>query len=49
VRGLSQQIAIGAEGSVFSINSEGKLQRWNNGQKRFRDLPGSLKQLAVDT
>lgn len=48
VRGLSQRLAIGADGSVYSVDTEGALQRWSNDQRKFRDFPGSLSRLAVD-
>ncbi|CCQ74213.1 Exported protein of unknown function [Magnetospira sp. QH-2] len=42
------QLAIGKDGSVFSLVSGGNLAKWSNSRSRFESFPGSLVRLAVD-
>lgn len=48
VKGSSAiDIAIGAEGSVFSLRSDSVLSRWNNQRSKFQNFPGTLIRIAV--
>jgi hypothetical protein len=40
-------LAIGNDGSVFALASNGTLARWNNGQMRFLPFPGGFVRIAV--
>lgn len=41
-------LAIGADGSVFGLDSAGGVLRWSNIKKSFDTFPGSLVRIAVD-
>lgn len=41
-------LAIGADGSVFGLDSVGNVLRWSNRKKKFDSFPGSLLRIAVD-
>jgi len=41
-------LAIGADGSVFGLDSIGNVLRWSNQKKKFDSFPGSLLRIAVD-
>lgn len=47
VKGTAIDLAIGAEGSVFSLQSDSVLSRWSNERSRFQNFPGTLIRLAV--
>ncbi len=47
VDGKARDIAIGADGSVFIVTSEGKLARWSNMRNVFIAFPGQLARVAV--
>ena len=44
----AQDISIGIDGSVYSIQSDGQLLRWSNQQNQFLAFPGILARVAVD-
>lgn len=44
----ASKLAIGKDGSVFSLDEAGNVMRWSNARKRFESFPGSLVRLAVD-
>lgn len=41
-------LAIGADGSVFALDSGGNVLRWSNTKKKFDTFPGTLVRIAVD-
>lgn len=41
-------LAIGADGSVFGLDSGGNVLRWSNTAKKFDKFPGTLVRIAVD-
>lgn len=41
-------LAIGADGSVFGLDSASNVLRWSNKKKAFDSFPGSLVRIAVD-
>ena len=43
-----EEIAIGADGSIFGLTSSGAIRRWSNTNDRFKVFPGTLNTLAVD-
>lgn len=45
--GTPRELAIGAEGSVFGINFDGSILRWNNGRNTFLGFPGQFNHIAV--
>jgi hypothetical protein len=45
--GAPRELAIGADGSVFGINFDGSVLRWNNGRNSFLGFPGQLARIAV--
>lgn len=47
VRGTAIDLAIGAEGSVYSLRSDSVISRWNNQRNKFQNFPGTLIRLAV--
>src|SRR6185369_2734036 len=48
-RGTAARLAIGPEGSVFAIATDGSLARWSNARGSFVAFPGSLVRIAVDS
>jgi len=47
VKGTAIDLAIGAEGSVFALQSDSVLSRWSNERSRFQNFPGTLIRIAV--
>lgn len=47
VTGAPRQLAIGAEGSVFGLNFDSSVLRWNNGRNSFLGFPGQFSRIAV--
>lgn len=45
--GAPRELAIGADGSVFAVNFDSALLRWNNGQNKFLGFPGQFTRIAV--
>ena len=44
---LLSDLSIGADGSVFGLNSSGEIRRWSNTEQRFNIFPGQVNQLIV--
>ena len=44
----ANNLAIGADGSVFALNNAGNVLRWSNTKKKFDNFPGTLRRIAVD-
>ncbi|GAB6052865.1 hypothetical protein JCM17960_16850 [Magnetospira thiophila] len=42
-------LAIGADGSVFGLDTGGNVLRWSNDKERFDSFPGTLARIAVDS
>jgi streptogramin lyase len=47
VKGTAIDLAIGAEGSVFALQSDSVLSRWSNERSRFQNFPGTLIRIVV--
>jgi tectonin-like protein len=47
VKGSAVDLAIGAEGSVFALQSDSVLSRWSNQRSKFQNFPGTLIRIAV--
>lgn len=47
-RSDGKSIAIGTNGSVFSLGKDQLLYQWSNAQQTFKSFPGSLTKIAVD-
>ncbi|WP_336082447.1 tectonin domain-containing protein [Thalassospira sp. CH_XMU1448-2] len=47
-RKTADQIAIGKDGSIFALDSNGNVLRWSNSRRDFESFPGSLVRIAVD-
>ena len=45
--GMPRELAIGADGSIFGINFDGNLLRWNNESNAFLGFPGQFNRIAV--
>jgi tectonin-like protein len=48
VPGTGQEIGIGAEGHVFTVDAEGNLMRWDTQAGRFMSFGRAFKRVAVD-
>jgi hypothetical protein len=48
VGGAPRELAISAEGSIFAVNFDGSMLRWNNGRNAFIGFPGQFVRIAVD-
>lgn len=44
----ASSVAVGADGSVFGLDSASTVLRWSNRKKTFDTFPGSLVRIAVD-
>ncbi|BDW88331.1 hypothetical protein MACH01_10980 [Thalassospira tepidiphila] len=44
----ADRIAIGKDGSIFALDSDGNVLRWSNSRRDFESFPGSLVRIAVD-
>ncbi len=41
-------LAIGKDGSVFALDTNGGVLRWSNARRTFEEFPGTLVRIAVD-
>lgn len=48
VAGRAEQVAIGADGTVFIIAPDGQVLRWSSANRVFIRFPGRLSHIAVD-
>jgi hypothetical protein len=43
----ASRLAIGADGSVFALLTDGRLARWSNARRTFEEFPGTFVRIAV--
>jgi streptogramin lyase len=49
IPGISgRELGIGADGSIYLVDTDGGVWRWSNGRLSFTSFPGILKSVAVD-
>ncbi len=47
VSNAPRELAIGADGSIFALNFDSLVLRWNNGRNEFLEFPGRFSHIAV--